>query len=176
MCRSDLKLIDPILRTAIYGNAVGSVLSVESVVLNNSLSYLSNTRILSSLVLGKADTEFSCTAVRATSVTYWLFFNCTGSGKLRSVLASSPPQVQIRPWNLSDSDFVMDGSQPLDPRKTIFVGGVPRPLRAGKWTGTSRSCTVLASTGAIFFFLFVNLHKMSLSNIYKLTTRFRASG
>lgn len=25
----------------------------------------------------------------------------------------------------------MDGSQPLDPRKTIFVGGVPRPLRAG---------------------------------------------
>lgn len=42
-----------------------------------------------------------------------------------------PFQVQIRPWNLSDSDFVMDGSQPLDPRKTIFVGGVPRPLRAG---------------------------------------------
>ena len=26
----------------------------------------------------------------------------------------------------------MDSSQPLDPRKTIFVGGVPRPLRAGK--------------------------------------------
>ncbi|XP_067940949.1 cytoplasmic polyadenylation element-binding protein 2-like [Watersipora subatra] len=38
--------------------------------------------------------------------------------------------VQIRPWNLGDSDFVLDGSQPLDPRKTIFVGGVPRPLRA----------------------------------------------
>ncbi|KAL8596905.1 Cytoplasmic polyadenylation element-binding protein 4 [Nucella lapillus] len=38
--------------------------------------------------------------------------------------------VQIRPWTLGDSDFVMDGSQPLDPRKTIFVGGVPRPLRA----------------------------------------------
>ena len=42
-------------------------------------------------------------------------------------------QVQIRPWNLGDSDFVMDGSQPLDPRKTIFVGGVPRPLRARKF-------------------------------------------
>ena len=42
-------------------------------------------------------------------------------------------QVQIRPWSLSDSDFVMDGSQPLDPRKTIFVGGVPRPLRAGTY-------------------------------------------
>ena len=41
-------------------------------------------------------------------------------------------QVQIRPWNLADADFVMDSSQPLDPRKTIFVGGVPRPLRAGK--------------------------------------------
>lgn len=38
--------------------------------------------------------------------------------------------VQIRPWNIGDADFVMDGSQPLDPRKTIFVGGVPRPLRA----------------------------------------------
>ncbi|XP_029203670.1 cytoplasmic polyadenylation element-binding protein 2-like [Acropora muricata] len=38
--------------------------------------------------------------------------------------------VQIRPWNLNDSDFVMDDSHPLDPRKTIFVGGVPRPLRA----------------------------------------------
>uniref|UniRef100_A0AAV2JN19 RRM domain-containing protein n=1 Tax=Knipowitschia caucasica TaxID=637954 RepID=A0AAV2JN19_KNICA len=40
--------------------------------------------------------------------------------------------VQIRPWNLGDSDYVMDGSQPLDPRKTIFVGGVPRPLRAAE--------------------------------------------
>ncbi|XP_032869711.1 cytoplasmic polyadenylation element-binding protein 3-like [Amblyraja radiata] len=39
-------------------------------------------------------------------------------------------QVQIRPWSLSDSDFVLDGSQPLDPRKTVFVGGVPRPLKA----------------------------------------------
>jgi len=38
--------------------------------------------------------------------------------------------VQIRPWSLQDADFVMDGSQPLDPRKTIFVGGVPRPLRS----------------------------------------------
>lgn len=40
--------------------------------------------------------------------------------------------VQIRPWNLADSDYVMDGTQPLDPRKTIFVGGVPRPLRAAE--------------------------------------------
>jgi cytoplasmic polyadenylation element-binding protein len=39
--------------------------------------------------------------------------------------------VQIRPWSLSDSDYVMDSTQPLDPRRTIFVGGVPRPLKAG---------------------------------------------
>lgn len=41
-------------------------------------------------------------------------------------------QVQIRPWRLSDADFVLDASMPLDPRKTVFVGGVPRPLKAGK--------------------------------------------
>ena len=39
--------------------------------------------------------------------------------------------VQIRPWKLSDADFVLDASLPLDPRKTVFVGGVPRPLKAG---------------------------------------------
>uniref|UniRef100_A0A673FY65 Cytoplasmic polyadenylation element binding protein 3 n=1 Tax=Sinocyclocheilus rhinocerous TaxID=307959 RepID=A0A673FY65_9TELE len=52
------------------------------------------------------------------------------SQHVRKLLCFFRSQVQIRPWNLSDSDFVMDGSQPLDPRKTIFVGGVPRPLRA----------------------------------------------
>ena len=40
--------------------------------------------------------------------------------------------VQIRPWRLSDADFVLDASLPLDPRKTVFVGGVPRPLKAGE--------------------------------------------
>ena len=39
--------------------------------------------------------------------------------------------VQIRPWRLGDADFVLDASMPLDPRKTVFVGGVPRPLKAG---------------------------------------------
>lgn len=42
--------------------------------------------------------------------------------------------MQIRPWKLSDADFVLDASLPLDPRKTVFVGGVPRPLKAGKVT------------------------------------------
>ena len=56
-------------------------------------------------------------------------------GKLYLVVSSPSMKdkpVQIRPWCLADSDFVMDGSQPLDPRKTIFVGGVPRPLKASK--------------------------------------------
>lgn len=42
--------------------------------------------------------------------------------------------VQIRPWRLSDADFVLDGSMALDPRKTVFVGGVPRPLRACEYS------------------------------------------
>ena len=37
--------------------------------------------------------------------------------------------MQIRPWKLSDADFVLDATLPLDPRKTVFVGGVPRPLK-----------------------------------------------
>lgn len=56
-------------------------------------------------------------------------------GKLYLVVSSPSMKdkpVQIRPWCLADSDFVLDGSQPLDPRKTIFVGGVPRPLKACK--------------------------------------------
>ena len=61
----------------------------------------------------------------------------------------APQQVQIRPWNLNDSDFVMDGSQPLDPRKTIFVGGVPRPLRAGQPPFDSAPW-ILSSSDGIF--------------------------
>uniref|UniRef100_A0A914XC88 Cytoplasmic polyadenylation element-binding protein 1 n=1 Tax=Plectus sambesii TaxID=2011161 RepID=A0A914XC88_9BILA len=38
--------------------------------------------------------------------------------------------VQIRPWRLADADFVVEATMSLDPRKTIFVGGVPRPLKA----------------------------------------------
>ena len=39
-------------------------------------------------------------------------------------------KVQIRPWKITDSAFIMDHSQPIDPHKTIFIGGVPRPLKA----------------------------------------------
>ncbi|XP_034245598.1 cytoplasmic polyadenylation element-binding protein 2-like [Thrips palmi] len=38
--------------------------------------------------------------------------------------------VQIRPWNLTDAEYTLDDSVPLDPRKTVFVGGVPRPFKA----------------------------------------------
>ncbi|XP_059219567.1 translational regulator orb2 isoform X6 [Stomoxys calcitrans] len=38
--------------------------------------------------------------------------------------------VQIRPWRLADADYVLDATMTLDPRKTVFVGGVPRPLKA----------------------------------------------
>lgn len=45
--------------------------------------------------------------------------------------------VQIRPWRLGDADFVLDPcpagparTLALEPRRTVFVGGVPRPLKA----------------------------------------------
>ncbi|GMR43089.1 hypothetical protein PMAYCL1PPCAC_13284, partial [Pristionchus mayeri] len=47
---------------------------------------------------------------------------------------SSPmnPQklVQIRSWKLADADYIVDVNMPINPRRVIFVGGVPRPIRA----------------------------------------------
>uniref|UniRef100_A0A914XN21 Cytoplasmic polyadenylation element-binding protein 1 n=1 Tax=Plectus sambesii TaxID=2011161 RepID=A0A914XN21_9BILA len=40
--------------------------------------------------------------------------------------------VQVRPWLLTDSDYMADQDMPLDPRKTVFIGGVPRPLKASE--------------------------------------------
>ena len=68
-------------------------------------------------------------------------------------------QVQIRPWNLADSDFVMDGSQTLDPRKTIFVGGVPRPLRASR-------LPTYTSVGLFTHILFVIVYRWLFCNQY----------
>ena len=40
-------------------------------------------------------------------------------------------QVQIRPWYISDSQYsIGNKSVELDSRKAVFVGGVPRPLKA----------------------------------------------
>ena len=53
-------------------------------------------------------------------------YYCVSSQTIKNKL------VQIRPWLVSDADFIMNPSMPLDPRKTVFVGGVPRPFKAGK--------------------------------------------
>lgn len=44
----------------------------------------------------------------------------------------SIPQVQVRPWLIADSQYVVDHTQSLDSRKAVFVGGVPRPLKASE--------------------------------------------
>ncbi|MCP9261553.1 Cytoplasmic polyadenylation element-binding protein 2 [Dirofilaria immitis] len=38
--------------------------------------------------------------------------------------------VQIRPWRLADADYVVEASIPLYARRAVFVGGVPRPIKA----------------------------------------------
>uniref|UniRef100_A0A1I7UHK8 Cytoplasmic polyadenylation element-binding protein 1 n=1 Tax=Caenorhabditis tropicalis TaxID=1561998 RepID=A0A1I7UHK8_9PELO len=38
--------------------------------------------------------------------------------------------VQVRPWRLSDIDYFCDESASVDHRRTVFIGGVPRPTRA----------------------------------------------
>ncbi|KAL7079769.1 hypothetical protein ACQ4LE_001177 [Meloidogyne hapla] len=40
--------------------------------------------------------------------------------------------VQIRPWRLTDMDYMPRPSSFLDPRRTIFIGGVPRPTKASE--------------------------------------------
>lgn len=66
-----------------------------------------------------------------------LIENCIIEDEKLYICVSSPTiknkPVQIRPWRLSDADFVLDASMSLDPRKTVFVGGVPRPLKACKY-------------------------------------------
>ncbi|WKX97668.1 hypothetical protein Q1695_013384 [Nippostrongylus brasiliensis] len=38
--------------------------------------------------------------------------------------------VQIRPWRLADADYLVDVNVPINLRRVVFVGGVPRPIRA----------------------------------------------
>ena len=38
--------------------------------------------------------------------------------------------MQVRPWLLADAECVRDAAAALDPRLSVFVGGVPRQLRA----------------------------------------------
>ena len=39
-------------------------------------------------------------------------------------------QVQVRAWRLGDADWALEANAALDPRRTVFLGGVPRPLRS----------------------------------------------
>jgi hypothetical protein len=43
-------------------------------------------------------------------------------------------KVQVRPWRLSDTDYIPRPSAPLNPRLTVFVGGLPRPTTASKFS------------------------------------------
>ena len=45
-------------------------------------------------------------------------------------VADAPLQVQVRPWFIADSEYKRHPGQGPDPRKTVFIGGVPRPMRA----------------------------------------------
>lgn len=40
--------------------------------------------------------------------------------------------VEIRIWHLNDSNFIFNETEILDPKKTIFIGGVPRAIKACK--------------------------------------------
>lgn len=42
----------------------------------------------------------------------------------------SDKAVQVRPWRLSDIDYFGDDDSSVDHRRTVFIGGVPRPTRA----------------------------------------------
>ncbi|VDM29353.1 unnamed protein product, partial [Toxocara canis] len=39
--------------------------------------------------------------------------------------------VQIRPWRLADADYVVDPNISISAHRAVFVGGVPRPIKAG---------------------------------------------
>ncbi|VDK63551.1 unnamed protein product [Onchocerca ochengi] len=43
--------------------------------------------------------------------------------------------VQVRPWRLDDMEFMFREDMPLNPRRTIFIGGVPRPTKARELAG-----------------------------------------
>ena len=58
--------------------------------------------------------------------------------------------MQIRPWKLSDADFVLDATLPLDPRKTVFVGGVPRPLKVSSSKTKTKTKTKTKDKVSVF--------------------------
>ncbi|KIH52376.1 hypothetical protein ANCDUO_17523, partial [Ancylostoma duodenale] len=62
--------------------------------------------------------------------------HCTIEDEKLFLFISSPMnteklKVQIRPWRLADADYLVDVNVPINLRRVVFVGGVPRPIRAG---------------------------------------------
>lgn len=60
--------------------------------------------------------------------------HCVVDANKYYLFVSSPTMnqkpVQVRPWRLSDIDYFGDKNSYVDPRRTVFIGGVPRPTRA----------------------------------------------
>uniref|UniRef100_A0A914S3K3 RRM domain-containing protein n=1 Tax=Parascaris equorum TaxID=6256 RepID=A0A914S3K3_PAREQ len=60
---------------------------------------------------------------------------CHKDGDDYYLLLSSPTMknkpVQIRPWRLADISYKLLENMDLDSRRTVFIGGVPRPTKAG---------------------------------------------
>ncbi|KAJ1359877.1 p21-activated kinase 1 [Parelaphostrongylus tenuis] len=50
---------------------------------------------------------------------------------INSLFNKGKLKVQIRLWRLADADYLVDVNAPINLRRVIFVGGVPRPIRAG---------------------------------------------
>uniref|UniRef100_A0A914ZML5 RRM domain-containing protein n=1 Tax=Parascaris univalens TaxID=6257 RepID=A0A914ZML5_PARUN len=64
-----------------------------------------------------------------------LVSHCHRDGDDYYLLVSSPTMrnkpVQVRPWRLADINYELRGGMILDVRRTVFIGGVPRPTKAG---------------------------------------------
>ncbi|VDM50527.1 unnamed protein product [Toxocara canis] len=52
------------------------------------------------------------------------------------LLISSPTikhkPVEVRPWRLSDINFMLQADMPINHRRTVFIGAMPRPITAGE--------------------------------------------
>ena len=59
-------------------------------------------------------------------------FECVCLTSPHAVPASFSLQVQIRPWLVADSYYHHKNSHAMDCRNAVFVGGVPRPLKASE--------------------------------------------
>lgn len=63
-----------------------------------------------------------------------LLASCYKENNQYFMLLSSPTMknkpVQVRPWRIADINFMINPAVAIDPRRTVFIGGVPRPTKA----------------------------------------------